>query len=74
MNRIGNQRQRVRGIAKNQLRDHEHRVERDARSERKSEMIRRVAVPGMAVRMAMSVPVVVSMGMVMMVVLMGHGA
>jgi hypothetical protein len=26
------------------------------------------------VRMAMSVPVVVSMGMVMMVVLMGHGA
>ena len=73
MNGVRDQRQRVGGIAEHQLGDHEHRVERDAYRKRKAEMIGRVAVPDMAMRVAVIVPMIVRM-IVMMVVVMGHGA
>jgi len=64
MNGVGYQRQRVRGVAENELRGDENRIECNARGKRKPEIVRRVAVPGMTV----------SVSMVVMIVLMSHGA
>ena len=65
MDGVGNQRQRIRGIAKNQLRNDEHRVERNACGKRESKIVRRMAVPGMAMPVRM---------VVVMIVMMGHAA
>jgi hypothetical protein len=64
VNGIGDQRQRVRGIAEHEFGRDEGHVERHANRKRGPEIIRRVAVPGMAVAVRVAV----------MVVVMGHGA
>ena len=64
MNGVGYQRQRVRGVAENELRGDERRIECNAHGKRKPETVRRVAVPGMTV----------DGRMVVMIVVMGHGA
>ena len=61
MNRIRDQRQRVGGIAEHQLGRDEHGIERNADGERKAEIVRRVTVAGMAVRVGV-------------IVMMGHDA
>src|SRR5260370_3737063 len=64
MNGVGYQRQRVRGVAENELRGDERRIECNAHGKRKPDTVRCVAVPGMTV----------GVRMVVTIVLMGHGA
>ena len=75
MNGVRDQRQRACGITEHQFGHDKHRVERDAHREGKAEMIRRVAVPGMTVRMVMTmgmIMAVTSVAVILMVVMMGH--
>ena len=55
MDRIGNQRQRVGGIAERQFGHDKRTIERNAGGESKAEIVRRVAVPGMAVRVVVMI-------------------
>ena len=66
MNRIRNQRQRVGGVAENQFGRDECGIERNTHGEREAEIVRRVTVAGMAVRVGMVV--------VVMIVMLGHDA
>ena len=70
MNGVRNQRQRVGGVAEDQLRNDERRIERGADGERPAEIVRRMAVAGVTMRMIMRVGMVV----VMVVVIVRHSA
>ncbi len=61
MNGVRDQRQRIGGIAKNQLGNDERRVERSADRKRRAKTVRRVAVPGMTVGVTMRVGMIVQM-------------
>ena len=59
MNGVRNQRQRVGGIAEDQLGNDERGIERGADGERPAEIVRRVAVAGVTMGMIMRVGVIV---------------
>ena len=63
MHGVGHQRQRVCGVAERELRDHEAGVEGRTDRERKAEIIRRMAVAGVVVRM----------GVIVMMMVVRHG-
>ena len=68
MNGVRNQGQRVGGVAEDQLRNDERRIERGANGERPAEIVGRMAVAG--VTMGMIMPV----GMIVMRVIVRHSA
>ena len=70
VNGVRDQRQRVGGIAEDQLGDDEGGIERGADRKGRAETIRRMAVPGMAVGVAMRVGMIV----MVVVVIVRHGA
>src|SRR5580704_10746455 len=79
MHSVGDQRQRVCGVAENKLGADDQSVERHTDGKRKPEIVRRMTVPGMTVP-GIAVPgmavsgMIVGMRMVVMIVVMGHGA
>ena len=68
MNGIRNQRQRIGGVAEDQLGNDEGRIERGADGEGPAEIVRRVAVAGVTMGMVMRV------GMIVMRVIVRHSA
>ena len=68
VNGVGDQRQRVGGVAEDQLGNDERGVERGADRERPAEIVRRVAVAGVIMGMIMRV------GMFVMMVIVRHSA
>ncbi len=55
MRGVGDQRQRVRRVAEPQFSGNDQCIERDADGKREAEIIRRMAMPGMIVRVGMIV-------------------
>jgi hypothetical protein len=74
MNRVGDQRQRVRGVTENKLRADDSRVERNTDGKREAEIVGRMAVPGMAVSGMILSGMAMGVRMVVMIVVVGHGA